>query len=103
VLIEGGVLEHGRRMGAYLGERLEKLARRQGDGRVVEARGVGMLRALELRGPAAPVVERCRRDGVLVITAGERVLRLAPPLVIEQAEIDEGLAVIEAALSSQTA
>ena len=47
-----------------------------------------------------PVVERCRRDGVLVITAGEKVLRLAPPLVIEQAELDEGLAVIERALIS---
>lgn len=102
-LIDGGVLEHGRRMGAYLGERLEKLARRLGEGRVVEARGLGLLRALELREPAAPVVERCRRDGVLVITAGEKVLRLAPPLVIEQSELDEGLEVIERALAAPNA
>jgi acetylornithine/succinyldiaminopimelate/putrescine aminotransferase len=100
VLIEGGVLEHGRRMGAYLGERLEKLARRFEGGPIVEARGLGMLRGLELSGPAAPVVERCRNDGVLVITAGENVLRLAPPLVIEQSELDEGLTVVEKAIAA---
>jgi predicted acetylornithine/succinylornithine family transaminase len=100
VLIEGGVLEHGRRMGAYLGERLEKLARRFEGGPVIEARGLGMLRGLELSGPAALVVERCRNDGVLVITAGENVLRLAPPLVIEQSELDEGLTVVEQAIAA---
>jgi acetylornithine/N-succinyldiaminopimelate aminotransferase len=97
--LQGGVLEHGRRMGDYLGECLAKLAQRVGPERVVEARGRGLLRALELTTPAADVVARCRADGVLVITAGEKTLRLAPPLVVTQGELDEGLAVIERALS----
>ena len=100
VLIEEGVLEHGRRMGQYLGDALDKLARRLGSKRVRETRGVGLLRALELTSPAAPVVERCREGGVLVITAGETVLRLAPPLVIEQSELQEGVDVIEKAIAA---
>ncbi len=100
VLIEEGVLEHGRRMGQYLGDALDKLARRLGSKRVRETRGVGLLRALELTSPAAPVVERCREGGVLVITAGETVLRLAPPLVIEQSELQEGVDLIEKAIAA---
>jgi predicted acetylornithine/succinylornithine family transaminase len=99
VLIEEGVLDHGRRMGSYLGEQLEKLAARH-TGRVVEVRGVGLLRAVELRSPAAPVVEQCRQNGVLVITAGEKIVRLAPPLVVEQSELQEGLDVLDKAIAS---
>ena len=99
VLIEQGVLEHGRRMGGYLGEQLEKLAGRH-TSQVVETRGAGLLRAVELASPAGPVVEKCREDGVLVITAGANVVRLAPPLVIEQSELQEGLDVLERAIAA---
>jgi acetylornithine/N-succinyldiaminopimelate aminotransferase len=95
VLVEEGVLEHGRRMGDFLGQQLEAMASRLGPERVVEARGEGLLRAIELTAPVAPVVEGCRREGVLAITAGEKILRLAPPLTIEQSELSEGLNVIE--------
>jgi acetylornithine/N-succinyldiaminopimelate aminotransferase len=100
VLIEEGVLEHGRRMGRYLEEQLAKLASRLGPKRVVAVRGAGMLQAIELTTPARPVVDRCREEGVLVITAGEKILRLSPPLVIEQSELQEGLEVIEKAISA---
>ena len=99
VLIEEGVLEHGRRMGSYLGEQLEKLGARHAN-RVVETRGAGLLRAVELESPAGPVVERCREDGVLVITAGANIVRLAPPLVIEQSELQEGLNVLDRAIAA---
>jgi len=46
----------------------------------------------------APVIQRCREDGVLVIQAGARVLRLAPPLVISRDELRDGLTVLERAL-----
>jgi acetylornithine/succinyldiaminopimelate/putrescine aminotransferase len=97
-LTSGGLMEHARGMGNYLGERLADLARRAGPERVVEARGMGLLRALELRREAAPVIERCREMGVLVIPAGAMVVRLAPPLVIEREQLDAGLEVLEAAL-----
>jgi len=97
-LIEGGVLAEAREVGAYLGEQLDRLAERAGPERVVEARGAGHLRAVELTSPADTVVGRCRDEGVLVIQAGANVIRLAPPLTITRDQLDEGLAVLERAV-----
>ena len=62
-------------------------------------RGAGLLLGLELDGPAAEVVDACREAGLLVLTAGERVLRLAPPLTVTGAEVDEALAILTEALA----
>jgi acetylornithine/N-succinyldiaminopimelate aminotransferase len=97
-LLEGGVLERSRPVGEHLGRRLAALAAEAGPERVVEARGAGHLRGLELAGPAAPLVERCRDEGVLVISAGANVVRLAPPLVITREELDAGLDVLRGAV-----
>jgi acetylornithine/N-succinyldiaminopimelate aminotransferase len=97
-LCEGGVLERAQPVGDHLGAGLEAIARRFGPQRIIEARGAGHLRALELNQPVAPIVARCREKGVLVIQAGEMILRLAPPLVITREQVDEGLSVIEEAL-----
>jgi len=97
VLLDDGVLEHGREMGALLAERLEVIAEKAGPAVVRESRGLGMLRGLELAPEvnANDVRAACMERGVLVITAGGNTLRIVPPLVITESEIDEGLAVIE--------
>jgi len=97
-LVDGGVLEHAARMGELLGERLEALASKLGPERVVEVRGSGLLRGIELPGAAALVVDRCREQGVLVIQAGANVIRLAPPLVIEPDQLEQGLQTLERSL-----
>ncbi|MCP4039139.1 MAG: aspartate aminotransferase family protein [bacterium] len=94
-LIHGGVLEHAETMGERLGKRLDEIATRLGPERAVEARGMGLLRGLELTSPAADVVAGCREEGVLVISAGANVVRLAPPLVISEAQLDHGTKVLE--------
>jgi acetylornithine/N-succinyldiaminopimelate aminotransferase len=55
---------------------------------VLEVRGRGLLLAAELDREAAPVVKDCLEAGLLVLSAGERVLRLTPPLVVGPEEID---------------
>ena len=45
-------------------------------------RGLGLLLGVELDRPAGPVVEAALANGLVVGTAGERTLRLAPPLTI---------------------
>jgi acetylornithine/N-succinyldiaminopimelate aminotransferase len=99
-LLDGGVLERSRKVGEHLGARLDAMAKRIGPERVVEARGVGHLRAVELTAPAAPVIDRCREAGVLVISAGERNLRIAPSLIITEGLIDEAVATIEKAITA---
>lgn len=96
-LTTGGVLERSRIAGDYFAGRLGGMARRLGD-RVVEARGVGMLQGVELPGPAAPVIARCREMGLLVNAAGERVVRMAPPLIVEHVQIDEAVDILERAI-----
>jgi acetylornithine/N-succinyldiaminopimelate aminotransferase len=100
-LLEGGVLDHAKAMGERLGEGLEAIAVEAGPGRVREARGRGLLRGLALNAPPASLIAGCRERGVLVISAGDNVLRLAPPLVIREEEIDRGLAVIREVLLSE--
>ena len=59
-------------------------------------RGMGLLLGVELPEPGARrVAERALERGVIVNDATERVVRLAPPLTITDAEIDEGLDVLE--------
>jgi acetylornithine/succinyldiaminopimelate/putrescine aminotransferase len=95
------VLAHGREMGGVLATRLEQIAEQVGPSVVRETRGLGLLRGLELAPSvnAGDVRAACLERGVLVITAGGNTLRLAPPLVITEDELEEGLAVIEAVLA----
>jgi acetylornithine/N-succinyldiaminopimelate aminotransferase len=97
-LIEGGVLDHAKAMGERLGQGLEAIAAELGPDRIREVRGRGLLRGLALSDAPGPVVEACRERGVLVISAGDNVLRLAPPLVISANEIDQGLEILRDAL-----
>jgi acetylornithine/succinyldiaminopimelate/putrescine aminotransferase len=62
---------------------------------VVEVRGAGLLVGAELEGPAGEVVDAALDAGLVCLTSGPNVLRLAPPLVVEPAEIDRALEIIE--------
>jgi acetylornithine/succinyldiaminopimelate/putrescine aminotransferase len=69
---------------------------------VQEIRGRGLLLGVELNGPAAPVVEAARERGVLVIAAGENVLRLTPPLVVTPEQVARAVGVIGESLDAAT-
>jgi acetylornithine/N-succinyldiaminopimelate aminotransferase len=66
---------------------------------VVDVRGRGLLLGAELDRPAAEVVDAARERGLLVGSAGERVLRLTPPLTIGTREVDSALSTLEQVLS----
>ena len=85
-----------RARGERLGAGLAHLAERSS--RVREVRGRGLMWGVELTGPAAPVVTAARERHLLVLSAGPNVLRLLPPLVIGDADLDRGLAVLAEAL-----
>jgi len=86
-----------RRKGEWLGGRLAQLADRRA--RVAEVRGRGLMWGLELTEPAAPFVAAARERHVLVATAGPTVVRLIPPLVITQEELERGVAILEDVLA----
>jgi acetylornithine/N-succinyldiaminopimelate aminotransferase len=65
---------------------------------VKEARGRGLMLGLVVSCAPDKVKELCLRHGLLVLTGGADVVRLLPPLVISEAEIDRGLGLLKAAL-----
>ena len=66
---------------------------------VVEVRGAGLLVGAELDRPAQPVVDAALDAGLVSLTSGTNVLRLAPPLVIESEHVDQALAILEEVLA----
>ena len=64
---------------------------------IAEVRGEGLMLGLRLRVPPADFAAAGRQEKVVVIPAGENVVRLLPPLIISDEEIGEGVARLEAA------
>ena len=66
---------------------------------VLEVRGRGLLLGAVVEGSAAAVVESCRERGLLVLTAGEDVVRLAPPLTVDARDVEHALAVLRGCIA----
>jgi len=92
--LAGGVLDHAKAMGERLSDGLAEIAEAAGPDRVLEARGRGLLLGLAMKEAPGPIIDACRERGVLVISAGGNVLRLAPPLTVSEDELDLGLRVL---------
>jgi acetylornithine/N-succinyldiaminopimelate aminotransferase len=91
--IDGALLEDVRGKSEMVAAGLAPLAG------VLEVRAAGLLIGADLDRPAADVVDACRAAGVIVLSAGERVLRLAPPLTVTDDELEHGLGVLREVLS----
>ena len=59
---------------------------------------MGLLIGIEIEGGARDLVQRCMARGLLVLTAGDAVLRMVPPLIITEAEVDRAVAILDQAL-----
>ncbi len=82
-----------------LGEAL--VAGLNGRAGIVSVRGRGLLMACQTIAPAGDVVDAARAEGLLVLTAGEHVVRLAPPLTVTRDEVEEALGVLHNVLASR--
>ncbi len=100
VLLEGGLLERSRRAGEHLAKGLRDI--KGGLPFIVkDVRGMGLLQGMELSVDGHAVVEDCVRRGILINCTMERVLRLVPPLIITQAQIDQLLNTLNQVLSKR--
>jgi len=84
VLVEEKMVERSAELGAYFLERLRTL--RSPD--LSEVRGVGLWIGIELNGAARPYCEALKEQGILCKETHDRVIRIAPPLIITREEID---------------
>jgi acetylornithine/N-succinyldiaminopimelate aminotransferase len=97
-LLDGDLLTHVSRVGAHFERRLHELAARHS--MVLEVRGQGVMRGLELTVPASDIVDAARPLGLLANATAKTVLRLLPPLTITESEIDEAVSRLDAAMAS---
>jgi acetylornithine/N-succinyldiaminopimelate aminotransferase len=95
--LEAGLMDHVRTVGQRLGAGLCALAAKHPAVRAV--RGAGLMWGLDLSVDAAPVVDAARARGLIVNRTSSTVVRLLPPFVLSEAEADEGLALLDAALA----
>lgn len=111
-ILEGGLLERARVIGEVVLRRFRQMQQRHP--LIGDVRGLGAMVALELvrdrarREPAGPetaaVLRRCYQRGLLALRAGAdgNVIRALMPLVITDAELAEGLDILEEALAAPT-
>jgi ornithine--oxo-acid transaminase len=84
VLQEERLVERSAELGAHFLARLSTLRSRD----VREVRGRGLWIGIELNSPARPYCEALKDEGILCKETHDRVIRIAPPLVITREEID---------------
>lgn len=65
---------------------------------IVEVRGKGLMIGIEIKGNAGEIEKIAAQKGLLLLTAGEHVVRLLPPLVISMDEINKGLEILKECL-----
>jgi len=97
-LMDHGLLEHVKTVGAHFERRLRALALKHPV--IAEVRGAGLMRGVDLRIDAAPVVEQARQNGLLVNRTSETVVRMLPPLTIDEGSIDRGVEILDTVLAT---
>ena len=94
VMLEPGFFDRVQRVARLLEGRLEALVGSYPK-LFSEVRGSGLLRGVKCVIPAGEFVAKLRASGLLCLTAGENVLRILPPLIVSESQIDEAMAIID--------
>ena len=85
-----------RAMANYLNQQLGELLAAHPDV-FEEVRGQGLMLGLKLRVPNTEFVAAARKQGLLVVGAGDNVIRILPPLIVEETQIREAMTMLSAA------
>jgi len=96
VMLAPGFLEGVARKGQHLRQQLAMVAEKY-PGVIEEVRGVGVMLGIRTKKPNDAVSNALRRHKMLSVTAGENVVRLYPPMIIEEAQISEAADKLDAA------
>jgi acetylornithine/succinyldiaminopimelate/putrescine aminotransferase len=97
-VLEDGLLESIPRVSNYLFDRLRAIASNS-RGAVVEVRGAGLIAGLDMKGDAASVVQAALNRGLLINRTAGTVVRLLPPYIVTERDIDEAMTILEASIA----
>ena len=96
VIEEEELLDNCVKMGELLKAKLEEFADQYDQ--LLEVRGKGLMLGLVTEGPAKDLVEAFKAQGLLVLTAGEHVVRFLPPLTLSESDLEDVADMISDAL-----
>ncbi len=94
VMLAPGFFERVQRVAGLLRQRIDAIAAAHPK-IFAETRGKGLLTGFRCVVPNTEIVDRLRRAGLLVVAAGENVVRLLPPLIIEERHVAEAAEIID--------
>ena len=97
IMKEAGFLEEVSSKSAILLEQLQLAF--QDHPKISAVRGLGMMIGIETSASLSRLVEAARQKGLIILTAGENVIRLLPPLTISREEIQQGIAILKEVFS----
>ena len=97
IMKEADFLEEVRSKSAILLEQLQLAF--QDHPKISAVRGLGMMIGIETSASLSKIVEGARQKGLIILTAGENVIRLLPPLTISREEIQQGITVLKEVFS----
>jgi acetylornithine/N-succinyldiaminopimelate aminotransferase len=92
-------LEHVNEIANYLKQQLSMIADKHREV-IAEVRGQGLLLGLKCKVPNTELADALRERGMLVVGAGDNVIRLLPPLIIGQDHVREAIAILNDACAS---
>ncbi len=95
-LVNNGLLQHVSEVGAYLTEALNTLKEQVSC--ITAVRGLGLMQGVEITKVPKDVINKCMEKGMLIVSAGENVIRFVPPLIVTKQQIDEAIAILKEAL-----
>jgi acetylornithine/N-succinyldiaminopimelate aminotransferase len=102
VMLKPGFFEQAQKMSLLLKQKLASVVDRHPDV-VSEVRGEGLLMGLQAVVPSADLVNALREQKLLTVGAGENVVRFLPPLIVNEAEIEEAVLRLERACAALAA
>ncbi|MFO0998240.1 MAG: aspartate aminotransferase family protein [Alphaproteobacteria bacterium] len=94
VLLGEGFLDNVKRMATLTRARLQAVVTKYPN-LFEEVRGMGMMLGLKCRVSSETMIDRLLKNGLLAVGAGENVVRLAPPLIIDERHVEEAVAIID--------
>lgn len=93
------IIENVNFVGEYLKEQLELLTKEYD--MILERRGEGLMQGLEFNCPVGPYIAAALEKGLILINAGEKIIRFIPPLIIQKEHVDEMISILRTCLSEK--
>lgn len=94
-----GLVDKVAEKGEYFKNELRKLQEKYPD-KVTDVRSCGLMLGMEVAGEGKPIVESCLANNVIVNCTAGNVIRIVPPLIISNEEIDIVVAALDKALAA---